>query len=196
MSLSDALYLAQRGWKVIPLHDMAVGYCSCRKGLNCSTPGKHPRLGKWPEQASCDPNLIAGWWEGWPNANVGVVTGVASKLLVLDVDPRSGGFESLAAYLPLPSTPTVSTGGGGRHYYFEHPGGKIQGRVLADGLELKADGQFVVAPPSQTGGEEGRPAHAWIEHKDRNPAPAPDTLLAGGRRPPVQLPWIKGVARG
>jgi Bifunctional DNA primase/polymerase, N-terminal len=46
----------------------------------------------------------------------------------------------------------VLTGGGGLHYYFAHPGGNVKGRVLASGLELKGDGQFVVTPPSLTGG--------------------------------------------
>jgi hypothetical protein len=178
---SAALSYAARGWRVIPLHDMSAGVCSCRKGADCATPGKHPRLSKWPEAASRDPGLIGGWWSGSPTANVGVVTGIESRLLVLDVDPRSGGYESLAAFLPIPPTPTVSTGGGGRHYYLRHPGDKkIQGRVLADGLELKADGQFVVAPPSQTGDQGGgdRPPHAWSEHRDLEPAPAMEKVLA------------------
>lgn len=144
-------YAGRRGWRVLPLHDVTRGRCSCAKGDACLTPGKHPRLPKWQEWASIDKALISGWYEQWPSANVGILTGAPSGIVVLDVDPRNGGFESLAKLLPLPETPTVVTGGGGRHYYFAHPGGVVKGCELADGVELKADGQFVVAPPSVTG---------------------------------------------
>ena len=91
----------------------------------------------------------------WPTANVGIATGARSGLVVLDVDPRHGGDEQLAAFEAehgkLPETAAVVTGGGGAHYYFNHPGGDIRSRKLSPGLELKADGTFVVAPPSLTG---------------------------------------------
>jgi hypothetical protein len=153
--LDAALDNARRGWRVIPLHDISRGVCSCRKGAECITPGKHPRLRDWPERASTDANLIGGWWKHWPDANVGILTGAESGLVVLDVDPRNGGSETLDALIvehgPLPLTPMVETGGGGLHFYFAHPGGRVRGRELGPGLELKADGQFVVAPPSLTG---------------------------------------------
>ena len=34
---------------------------------------------------------VEAWWRRWPDANVGVVTGRVSGIVVLDVDPRSGG---------------------------------------------------------------------------------------------------------
>ncbi len=153
--LAAALDYAGRGWCVIPLYDVSTGRCSCRDGANCTTPGKHPRLKDWRKTASNDQATIRDWWAAWPRANVGVLTGARSGLVVLDVDPRHGGDDDLAALLakhgPLPETPTVVTGGGGAHYYFAHPGGTVEGYDLSDGLELKADGQFVVAPPSLTG---------------------------------------------
>jgi len=149
--LAAALAYADRGWRVLPLHDVTRGTCSCANRERCKAPGKHPRLPKWQEWASSDKGTIAGWWKQWPAANVGVKTGADSGIVVLDVDPRNGGFESLAALLPLPETLTVVTGGGGRHYYFVHPSGVVKGGDLADGVELKADGQYVVAPPSRTG---------------------------------------------
>jgi hypothetical protein len=150
-TLAAVIDYAARGWRMIPLHDVSRGVCSCRKGGQCETPGKHPRLRGWQKVASVDLELIAGWLKHWPSMNIGIKTGADSGLVVLDVDPRNGGFESLASFLPLPETPVVRTGGGGRHYYFAHPGGTVAGGDLADGVELKADGQFVVAPPSRTG---------------------------------------------
>jgi hypothetical protein len=109
---------------------------------------------------------LAEWWRRWPAANVGIATGARSGLLVLDVDPRHGGDDVLAAleaeHGRLPDTATVVTGGGGAHFYFAHPGGEIRSRNLAPGLELKADGAFVVAPPSHTGERPHEPAAARL----------------------------------
>lgn len=156
LSLLDAAFAyAARSWHVIPLHDISDGACSCQDGALCSTPGKHPRISKWPERASVDPAVIASWWRRWPYANVGIVTGTRSKLIVLDVDPRHGGDDTLAAFEgehgKLPDSVVVLTGGGGLHYYFAHPSFRVDSRVIAPGLELKAEGTFVVAPPSLTG---------------------------------------------
>jgi hypothetical protein len=173
----------------LPLHNPVDGVCSCHQGADCKTPGKHPRLDNWPEAASSSIWTIADWWKQWPHANIGILTGARSGIVVLDVDPRSGGDDALAALIaehgPLPETPTVLTGGGGTHYYFAHPGEPLRGRELAPGLELKADGQFVVAPPSLTGGEPVRPPHLW--ELDTSPgdvplAHPPDWLLERSRR--------------
>jgi hypothetical protein len=152
--LQAALDYAARGWHVLPLHDVTAGRCSCVDGDGCKTPGKHPRVLKWPERAACDVGTISGWWQRWPAANVGILTGERSGLVVLDVDPRHGGDDALyeleREHGPLPVTVEATTGGGGRHIYFKHPGGKLRSFELAPGLELKADGSFVVAPPSRT----------------------------------------------
>ncbi|MDH5296605.1 MAG: bifunctional DNA primase/polymerase [Nitrospirota bacterium] len=159
-------YSNKRGWSVIPLD------------------GKIPILRDWPNQATTDPNLICTWWTHDPSANVGIVTGEKSNLIVLDVDPDNGGDDSLrsleARYGPLPATPEVLTGGGGRHLYFQYPGcplGNSAGK-LGPGLDIRADGGQVVAPPSihpKTGG-----SYEWeVAHHpdDVPPAPLPDWLL-------------------
>lgn len=148
-------YAAVHGFCVLPLHDITAGHCSCRDGAACTTPGKHPRVLDWRNTASTDPDLIRRWWKQWPEANVGILTGARSGIVVLDVDPRHGGDDDLAALVAehgaLPETAVVLTGGGGLHYYFTHPGGTVDGCNLTAGLELKGDGQFVVGPPSLTG---------------------------------------------
>ena len=59
--LAAALDHAQRGWHVIPLHDMSAGVCSCGDGATCLTPGKHPRITKWQHRASTDRATLAEW---------------------------------------------------------------------------------------------------------------------------------------
>jgi hypothetical protein len=134
--LSAALTYAGRGWPVIPLA------------------GKIPTLKEWNTRASTDPGQIRAWWTQEPSANVGIATGKPSCLLVLDVDPDKGGDDSLrtleARYGPLPQTVEVLTGKGGRHLYFQHPGYLIANSAgkLGPGLDIRADGGQVVAPPS------------------------------------------------
>jgi hypothetical protein len=96
---------------------------------------------------------IMEWFSRWPNANLSVVTGEISKIVVLDIDPKNGGEKSLAAiearHGTLPETVEAITGGGGRHYYFRHPGRETRNRAgLAPGIDLRGDGGSIIVPPS------------------------------------------------
>jgi len=99
------------------------------------------------------PNEIEAWWERWPEANVGVITGWVSAVVVVDIDPRHGGDANLAALeaeeRALPQTVTSRSGGGGRHFYFAHPTHLVPSRPLAAGIDLKGEGGLVVVPPSR-----------------------------------------------
>jgi len=137
-----------RGWCVLPVrgHD------------------KRPLVVWEPlQRARPSAEQIADWFVRWPDANVGIVTGEISNLVVLDIDPKHGGGASLERlerqFGPLPATIEATTGGGGRHLYFVHPGGLIRNRTgLAQGIDLRGDGGYIVAPPSIH--PSGRP-YAW-----------------------------------
>lgn len=151
--LAAALSYAARGWLVVPLHTpLADGRCDCRRA-DCSV-GKHPRVQHGLREGTTDPEQIRTWWSMWPGANIGIVTGAESGLVVLDIDPRHNGDDSLSdlqdRYGPLPDTVEALTGSGGRHILFRHPGGRIgnsQGR-LGPGLDTRGDGGYIVAAPS------------------------------------------------
>ena len=101
-------------------------------------------------------------------ANIGIVTGIVSRLVVLDIDPRHDGDDALILlqrkHGPLPHTVEALTGGGGRHVYFLHPGKPMHNKVgLVAGIDLRADGGLVVAPPSVH--PSGR-FYAWEHHPD------------------------------
>jgi len=156
--LTAALAYARRGWPVFPLHHPVNDRCSCGKA-ECGNVGKHPRyhdadLQHGLKDATTDLETIQRWWSRWPEANIGVVTGAISGLVVLDIDPRHGGhliLEDLEAeYGKLPHTVESQTGGGGRHILFQHPGGRVRSGSdkLGPGLDLKADGGYIVVPPS------------------------------------------------
>ena len=95
-----------------------------------------------------------------PGANIGCRCGAG--LVVLDIDPRHDGYQALAVleanHGHLPLTPRVLTGGGGEHLYFREPY-PLRSTDLLPGLELKAAGTQVVAPPSLHP-DTGR-AYAW-----------------------------------
>ncbi len=111
-----------RHWLVLVLAWITnEGDCGCYLGPDCHRPGKHPFHQRRPLQRHPDTATISGWWERWPQANIGIRTGRESGLLVLDVDPRNGGSESLkkllSLYGELPDTLVCATGGGGWHFY-------------------------------------------------------------------------------
>lgn len=149
--LAAALGYAGRGWAVLPLHHPTSSGCSCGRG-DCRTPAKHPRNTHGVTEATKEPARIRLWWRRWPQANVAIATGAISGLVVVDVDPRHGGDESihaLEAKHGVAPTLEVATGGGGRHLYFRHPGGLVTNKVgVAPGVDVRGDGGYVVAPPS------------------------------------------------
>ncbi len=181
-ALDAALSYAARSWAVLPLHSVQGGRCACgRRG--CDSPGKHPRTPHGVLEATTNADVIRRWWTDWPGAgaNIGIATGAESGLIVLDVDNRHGGDESLRALLadhgPLPATPTVLTGDG-QHVYFAHPGGSVPNRVgLRPGLDLRGDGGFVVGPPSLHASGRRYAWEASSHPDDVPPAPLPAWLL-------------------
>ncbi len=150
--LTAAIEYAAAGWRVIPLHAMVDGQCSC--GKDCGSPAKHPVTYRGLKDATTDTSLVKSWWQRYPWANVGVVTGEASGIIVLDVDSYKGGMESLSGLWlgqPTENIPQALTGGGGRHLFFRHPsaGRKVGNRCeFMPGLDIRGDGGYIVAPPS------------------------------------------------
>ena len=137
--LAAALSYSRQGWAVLPIQPK----------------GKAP-LGKLVPRgflnATTDPDILQQWWATEPQANIGIRTGAISGLLVLDIDPRNGGDQSLAGWErqhgTLPETVEALTGGGGRHLIFAHPEGALPSNTFLPGVDVKADGGYVVAPPS------------------------------------------------
>lgn len=202
--LEAALAYAAKGWPVFPLYEMREGRCACG-GAQCTSPGKHPRVREGLYAATTDTGQIRRWLAQWPEANLGVRTGSESGLFVLDVDVGKGGDESLfeleEQHGKLPSTPESETGGGGRHVLFAHPGGETGNRAhFRPGLDLRADGGYIVVPPSNhaSGG-----VYTWdvtAHPLDLPLAPPPAWLLeilrtASGEQPVTYEPsaWDGGI---
>ncbi len=163
---------AARGWASYPL------------APNAKVPlrGSHGLL-----DATTDPDVLTRLF-AQPGLNVGIRTGSVSKLVVVDIDCHLGGpngFEALDGLaqldLQLPTgdpdcgSAMVATPSGGLHFYYALPEGvklKNSASVLAPGIDVRAEGGYVVAPPSQT------PAgsYQWKQYPHRLMA-APQWLL-------------------
>lgn len=151
--LVAALRYLALGWAVIPVYWPRATGCACGDP-ECKNVGKHP-LVRWKSFQTERPTReqIEAWWKRWPSANIALVTGVVSRLCVLDVDVRSGGLETLAELdrvgCQMPDdNPCVITGSGGLHHYFalDRPLPKAAPWV---GIEVQADGGLIVAPSSR-----------------------------------------------
>jgi nicotinamidase-related amidase len=179
-----ALEYAEHGWLVIPLHSPTQHGCSCGRA-ECESPAKHPRTAHGLKDASRDPAMIREWWSLWPDANIGIVTGPESGILVLDVDGKQGEeslIELERRYSPLPDTYTVRTGGGGLHLYFLWPKGadvRNSQSKFALGLDIRGQGGYVVAPPSL----HSSGASYEINESAILPAPCPEWLLSLNQEP-------------
>jgi hypothetical protein len=139
-TISQALAYAARGWPVFP-----CGWQGERR--------KQPLTQRGFLDASRDPSVIETWWCRWPEANIGLPTGAVSNFDALDIDPRHGGDESLAAleaeHGALPFTIRAFTGGGGNHVLFRHRSGITNARGgLPAGIDVRGDGGYILAAPS------------------------------------------------
>lgn len=180
MSLGQAAAsYAAEGLHVLPLHQPAgAGGCSCPGGAACTSPAKHPRNSHGVREASADPATVARWWQRWPGANVGVATGRVSGVLVIDVDDRHGGRESLASlerrHGPLPGARVVT--GGGLHIWTAAPERSIANSAgrLGPGIDVRGDGGYVVAPPSV---HHSGALYRWEGAGPSSLEPAPDWLV-------------------
>ncbi len=173
--LDAALRYAQLGWPVFPCHNHTAGGCSCYR-TDCPSPTKHPRTRNGLHAATTDPTTIAAWWNHWPLANLAIRTGGAAGIVVIDVDPRHGGDRSLDQLVerhgPLPATRAVRTPSGGIHLYYQtpEPVPTTAGR-LAPGIDTRADGGYVLAPPSR-----GARGVRYETANGRHPVTLPDWI--------------------
>lgn len=154
--LDHALWYAAKGWRVVPI-----------------PPGnKYPRgIDNWEKRATTDPERIRRYWTKNPDHGVGIATGPESGIFVIDIDPRDGGDDSLAAleakYGPLPDTVQTVTGGNGLHIYFNWPAdGEIHNSasgVLGAGIDVRGiNGQVLAAPTIHP--TTGQPYVFEVEH--------------------------------
>lgn len=157
----------------------------------CVPGGKRPLTTHGFHDASTDPAIIRSWWRRWPDANIGIPTGAASGVDVVDVDVRSTGtafpaFEQarLAGFVEGWAW-LIRTPSGGAHAYFLRGAAREQRSWQVPGkhIDFCGDGVYILVPPSRVATDDGvsRP-YRQIAHRRASPA------LAGGRRRTARVP--------
>lgn len=150
-------YARERGWQVFP------------------TDPETDRLpDDWVHRATAEPQGVRELWDEVPEGNPALRCGPRSGVLVLDVDPKSGGgllLDRLEEELGrLPDTLIARTGGGGLHLFFNwvdldqptlEPWGRNSGLAVRAGTA--DEGAYVWLPPTSRTEDDGR-RYEW-----RNP---------------------------
>jgi hypothetical protein len=176
----------QAGWPVFVLGRSKRPVANCRACKHAG-PGHDPAAcGHLTchgfHAATTDPARLAAMLAKVPGGLLAIRTGTISGLAVVDIDPRNGGRIDPGLMTP---TATVATGGGGWHLYYRHPGHRLlpalPGRA---GVDVKADGGYVVAPPS-IHPSTGQP-YRWAGGRPVNEMPP--ALRAALTPPPVPAP--------
>jgi hypothetical protein len=163
--VSAALDYAARGFAVFP----------------CLPRTKKPPWTGGFYRATTNPATIRRWWLARPDYNIGIATGVASGVWVLDVDGDAGATSLAdleAAHGPLPDT-LISIASSGCHLWFCYtcPIPSSADRI-GRGIDVRGDGGYMLAPPSV---HPDGPVYRWMN--DRSAAIAPDWLIHLTRKP-------------
>lgn len=129
----QALEYAALGYSIIPLRPK----------------DKRPLLRSWApyQERVASEDEINQWFDRCPDANIAIVTG--RGLAVIDIDGANNPWPGPDCELPAGAV--SRTGGGGRQYFLQVPDGADLGNSvskLAPHVDIRADGGYVVAPPS------------------------------------------------
>ena len=126
-------------------------------------------------QATTDFEQVSEWASQHPNANIGIRTGEASGITVIDIDPKNAAMETVAELKAqgrrLPKSAMVRTPSGGWHFYFAYTADLLTGsNRIGKGIDVRSDGGYIVAPPSQVHGR----TYVWLtwpENREFEPVP-------------------------
>jgi hypothetical protein len=115
------------------------------------------------------------WFADDDRYEVGIITGAVSQRIVVDVDPRNGGDQSVKG-LPMPPTPTVLTHDG-YHAHFRHDGGLKTKRDALPGVDLLCESWQVMIPPSLHPSGTRYAWHDMLQLTNTDFAPPPTWVL-------------------
>lgn len=161
--VNSALAYARHGWRVFPVHSMRASRCTC--GRDCGkNAAKHPRTTGGFKVATTDACQIEEWWRKWPDANIGIATGAVSGIIVIDIDGDDGRATLqplLARHGLLPRSAVVITARGWHLYFAIAATCAPIPCSTGNGLDVRGDGGYVVAPPSRHASGH---IYQWCEH--------------------------------
>ncbi len=158
---------------------LPVFFCNAKKFPTCKGGFK---------AATSDPDQLLDLWRRSPGPLIGVATGAASGIDALDIDPKDGGQLWLGDnYANLPVTRCHGTRSGGHHFLFQHhPGLRCSASKIAPGVDIRADGGFLLWWPA---------FGLAVENRD-TVAPWPLWLIESITPPPTPRPPAPAGAPG
>lgn len=154
-NMFDAQLVAKLwGWKVFP----------------ANPENKTPLIKDWKNRASNKETVINRLFAPFPNAMVAVPTGPINGITVIDFDIRDS-YNGISNFIQegymIPKTAGAKTPSGGFHLYFDSGDQSIPNSVskLAIGVDVRGDGGYVIAPPSQSIKGTYKWETDWIDRK-------------------------------
>src|SRR5215471_13525657 len=144
--LEAALSYLRHGWPVLPVDQDS----------------KKPLVEWKPYQTQLPTeDEVKEWFQKWPKANIGIVTGGLSRLLVVDCDSEHA-LKRFGKLCPGADNTRQCQTGRGKHFYFRFEEGvRNNSGVLGTGIDVRGEGGFVIVPPSVHAN--GKP-YVWINH--------------------------------
>jgi len=161
MGIIETLLITNR----VALRDAALTFAKAGFPIfPCVADGKRPLTRSGFHEATCDNELVGRWWNRWPRANIGMPTGSASGIDVVDIDlvGAGSGFPAIeratAAGLVVGELGRVRTPSGGLHIYY--PADPTQDQrcwqAASAHVDFRGNGGYVIVPPSTLMKEHGR----------------------------------------
>lgn len=159
----QAKYYLGLGWPVFPLHM------------------KEPLI-KWKRLQEELPteNDLRDWFSGKPMngkevTGIGLATGQLANLMVIDAEADA---KDDLKNMNLPPTWLAKSGGGGWHAYFKYPtdGKPVPSPVRIENMKIdcRADGGFIVVPPSQHSSGE---RYEWLRFEESKILECPESVI-------------------
>ncbi len=152
----EALRYAETGLPVFPVSAGCKTRCGDPQCAEICRDAKKPLVSGGFKSATTDPAIIEGWREKYPEAMIGMPTGDASGLSVVDLDTKHGkdGRQVFDSYLEehgeeWPETVEAETPSGGSHLIFQNEPGSSSRTGVLPGVDTRGEGGYVVLSPSR-----------------------------------------------
>lgn len=161
------------GVAVFPCREMASEGIDYATGEIIEFAEKAPLTTFGLKDATRSSRIIDIWFgERHPSALIGVPTGEKLGGWILDLDRHANDDGSMrdghtwlaemeSLHGPLPDTPRAKTANGGTHIFFKHVDGVRNRAAIADGVDCRAEGGYIIGPGSVMA--DGR-SYEWINH--------------------------------
>ena len=189
------------GW--MPLPEAAARFAAAGVPVFPCVPGeKRPLVRRGFHDATANAAQVSEWWSRWPQANIGIPTGAASGVEVVDVDVHftGTGFPAFRAAhregLAAGWTALVRTPSGGLHAYYPADPDRSQSswQVARAHVDFRGDGGYIIAPPSKVLRPGGVRASYRLIVAGNSPAPVDAAQLRKFLDPRTPIPLDRARA--